>query len=201
MGVVPEVVGGTAIGTAVARFWTIRPSGTVIGSIGGGVMAGGPATRLTGFGLPSPEEMSPGTATLCVRGRVRRVRCAWACPAVPAAGFPLRHFRRSGNCSTRSVSPVRRAPVRFRSGRRVDGTSAASAATTAGVYSRATWARTDGRRTFVGGGHPAKLVRGAGEYTWNLTRNAVQSLSTEGRTTASAKLLADIAAKTGEDLG
>ena len=77
----------------------------------------------------------------------------------------------------------------------VEGSMASSAASAAGssrgVCSRATWAC--GWAELVGGAvNPAKLVRGAGEYTWNCPQRHAIAVP-EGRTTASAKLLADIA--------
>ena len=61
VGVVPGAVGGAAIGTAVAPFFgPFAPAAPVVGGIGGGVYgwwAGNKAKE--GFGLRSPEEMSP----------------------------------------------------------------------------------------------------------------------------------------------
>ena len=72
---------------------------------------------------------------------------------------------------------VRRAPVRFGLVEGSMALSAASAAATAeGLFPGNVGARM-GAELVGGAVNPAKLVRGAGEYTWNLARNAVQSLS------------------------
>ena len=105
-----------------------------------------------------------------------------------------------GKLFNRIIESAKRAPVRFGLVEGSMAVSAASAAATAeGLFPGNVGARM-GAELVGGAVNPAKLVRGAGEYSWNLARSGLESLSPEGRTTASAKLLADIAAKTGEDL-
>ena len=203
VGVVPGAVGGAAIGTAVAPFFgPFAPAAPVVGGIGGGVYgwwAGNKAKK--GFGLRSPEEMSPELRPYAFGGE--SFGGSMGALGVPygavATGF---RFGTSevGKLFNRISESVRRAPVRFGL---VEGSMALSGATAAATAEHLFPGNVGARMgaELVGGAvNPAKLVRGAGEYTWNLARNAVQSLSPEGRTTASAKLLADIAAKTGEDL-
>src|SRR5574343_993625 len=197
VGVVPGAVGGAALGGAVAG-----PPGAVIGGVAGGAYgwwAGNKAKE--GFGLRSPEEMSPELRPYAFGGE--SFGGSMGALGVPygavATGF---RFGTSevGKLFNRIIESAKRAPVRFGL---VEGSMAVSAASAAGsaeaLFPGNVGARM-GAELAGGAVNPAKLVRGAGEYTWNLARNAVQSLSTEGRTTASAKLLADIAAKTGEDL-
>src|SRR5574343_1507290 len=203
VGAVPGVVGGTAIGTAVAPFFgPFAPAAPVVGGIGGGVYgwwAGNKAKQ--GFGLRSPEEMSPELRPYAFGGE--SFGGSMGALGVPygavATGF---RFGTSevGKLFNRIIESAKRAPVRFGLTEVAMASSAASAAGSAEALFPGNVGVRMGAELVGGAVNPAKLVRGAGEYTWNLARNAVQSLSTEGRTTASAKLLADIAAKTGEDL-
>lgn len=197
VGVVPGAVGGAALGGAVAG-----PPGAVIGGVAGGAYgwwAGNKAKE--GFGLRSPEEMSPELRPYAFGGE--SFGGSMGALGVPygavATGF---RFGTSevGKLFNRIIESAKRAPVRFGLTEVAMASSAASAAGSAEALFPGNVGVRMGAELVGGAVNPAKLVRGAGEYTWNLARNAVQSLSTEGRTTASAKLLADIAAKTGEDL-
>ena len=203
VGVVPGVVGGAAIVTAVAPFFgPFAPAAPVVGGIGGGVYgwwAGNKAKE--GFGLRSPEEMSPELRPYAFGGE--SFGGSMGALGVPygavATGF---RFGTSevGKLFNRISESVRRAPVRFGL---VEGSMALSGATAAATAEDLFPGNVGARMgaELVGGAvNPAKLVRGAGEFGWNLVRNVVQSVSPEGRTTASAKLLADVAAQTGEDL-
>jgi len=203
VGVVPGAVGGAAIGNAVAPFFgPFAPAAPVVGGIGGGVYgwwAGNKAKE--GFGLRSPEEMSPELRPYAFGGE--SFGGSMGALGVPygavASGF---RFGTSevGKLFNRIIESAKRAPVKFGL---VEGSMALSGATAA-AYSEGLFPGNVGARMgaeLVGGAvNPAKLVRGGLEYSWNLTRAGLEALSPEGRTTASAKLLADVAAKTGEDL-
>jgi len=203
VGVVPGVVGGAAIGTAVAPFFgPFAPAAPVVGGIGGGVYgwwAGNKAKE--GFGLRSPDEMSPELRPYAFGGE--SFGGSMGALGVPygavATGF---RFGTSevGKLFNRIIETAKRAPVRFGLVEGSMALSAASAAATAEDLFPGNVGARMGAELVGGAVNPAKLVRGAGEYGWNLVRNVVQSVSPEGRTTASAKLLADVAAKTGEDL-
>lgn len=197
VGVVPGAVGGAALGGAVAG-----PPGAVVGGVAGGAYgwwAGNKAKE--GFGLRSPDEMSPELRPYAFGGESfgGSVGALGMPYGAVATGF---RFGTSevGKLFNRIFETAKRAPVRFGLVEGSMALSAASAAATAeGLFPGNVGARM-GAELVGGAVNPAKLVRGAGDYGWNLARNAVQSLSPEGRTTASAKLLADVAAKTGEDL-
>lgn len=197
VGVVPGVVGGAAMGGAVAG-----PPGAVVGGLAGGAYgwwAGNKAKQ--GFGLRSPEEMSPELRPYAFGGESfgGSVGALGVPYGAVATGF---RFGTSevGKLFNRIIESAKRAPVRFGFVEGSMALSAASAAATAeGLFPGNVGVRM-GAELVGGAVNPAKLVRGAGEYGWNLVRNVVQSVSPEGRTTASAKLLADVAAKTGEDL-
>ena len=203
VGVVPGVVGGVAIGTEVAPFFgPFAPAAPVVGGIGGGVYgwwAGNKAKQ--GFGLRSPEEMSPELRPYAFGGE--SFGGSMGALGVPygavATGF---RFGTSevGKLFNRIIESAKRAPVKFGFVEGSMALSAASAAATAESLFPGNVGARMGAELVGGAVNPAKLVRGAGEYGWNLVRNVVQSVSPEGRTTASAKLLADVAAKTGEDL-
>ena len=197
VGVVPGVVVGATLGGAVAG-----PPGAVVGGLAGGAYgwwAGNKAKQ--GFGLRSPEEMSPELRPYAFGGE--SFGGSMGALGVPygavATGF---RFGTSevGKLFNRIIESAKRTPVRFGI---VEGSMALSGATAAATAESLFPGNVGARMgaELVGGAvNPAKLVRGAGEYGWNLVRNVVQSVSPEGRTTASAKLLADVAAKTGEDL-
>mgnify|MGYP000964751722 FL=1 len=197
VGVVPGAVGGAALGGAVAG-----PPGAVVGGVAGGAYgwwAGNKAKE--GFGLRSPEEMSPELRPYTFGGE--SFGGSMGALGVPygavATGF---RFGTSevGKLFNRIIESAKRAPVRFGLVEGSMATSAATAAATAeGLFPGNVGARM-GAELVGGAVNPAKLVRGGLEYSWNLTRAGLEALSPEGRTTASAKLLADIAAKTGEDL-
>lgn len=197
VGVVPGAVGGAALGGAVAG-----PPGAALGGIAGGAYgwwAGNKAKE--GFGLRSPEEMSPELRPYAFGGE--SFGGSMGALGVPygavATGF---RFGTSevGKLFNRIIESAKRAPVRFGLVEGSMAVSAASAAATAeGLFPGNVGARM-GAELVGGAVNPAKLVRSGAEYGWNLARSGLESLSPEGRTTASAKLLADIAAKTGEDL-
>jgi len=197
VGVVPGAVGGAALGGAVAG-----PPGAVVGGVAGGAYgwwAGNKAKE--GFGLRSPEEMSPELRPYAFGGEsfggsVGELGMPYG---AVATGF---RFGTSevGKLFNRIIESAKRAPVRFGLVEGSMALSAASAAATAeGLFPGNVGARM-GAELVGGAVNPAKLVRGGLEYSWNLTRAGLEALSPEGRTTASAKLLADVAAKTGEDL-
>ncbi len=197
VGVVPGAVGGAALGGAVGG-----PPGAAIGGLAGGAYgwwAGNKAKE--GFGLRSPDEMSPELRPYAFGGE--SFGGSMGALGVPygavATGF---RFGTSevGKLFNRIIESAKRAPVRFGFVEGSMALSAASAAATAeGLFPGNVGARM-GAELVGGAVNPAKLVRGGLEYGWNLTRAGLESLSPEGRTTASAKLLADVAAKTGEDL-
>ena len=197
VGVVPGAVGGAALGGAVAG-----PPGAVVGGVAGGAYGWWAGTKAKeGFGLRSPEEMSPELRPYAFGGESFGGSAgALGMPyGAVATGF---RFGTSevGKLFNRIIESAKRAPVRFGLVEGSMALSAASAAATAeGLFPGNVGARM-GAELVGGAVNPAKLVRGGLEYSWNLTRAGLESLSPEGRTTASAKLLADIAAKTGEDL-
>jgi len=197
VGVVPGAVGGAALGGAVAG-----PPGAVVGGVAGGAYGWWAGTKAReGFGLRSPDEMSPELRPYAFGGESFGGSAgALGMPyGAVATGF---RFGTSevGKLFNQIIESAKRAPVRFGLVEGSMALSAASAAATAeGLFPGNVGARM-GAELVGGAVNPVKLVRGGLEYGWNLTRAGLETLSPEGRTTASAKLLADVAAKTGEDL-
>jgi len=198
IGVVPAMIGGATAGAAVGNV-----PGAVIGGLGGGAYAmwAGAKAR-EGLGLRTPEQMRPEVRPWAVGGESLggAVGAAGFPYAAAATGFRVLGESVAGKLLNRMIDSAKAMPVRFGLTEGAMATSAATAAATAeSLFPGNVGARMSGE--MIGGAvNPARVVRSAAERGVGLVRSGLESMSPDGRTTASAKLLADVASKTGENV-
>ena len=181
VGVVPGAVSGAALGGAV--FWPFPRCCDRWGSRWCLRLVGRQQSQ-GGFGLRSPEEMSPELHPM--RSGASPSAGPWAL-GVPygavATGFPPAP-RRSGNCSTGSSSPRGGAPVRFGL-TEVDGTQRRQCRSAAeGLFPGNVGA--DGRRTRRWRGQPGETGSRCRRVHMELRPATPCNRCPLGRTTASA---------------
>ena len=198
IGVVPGVVAGATLGGAVAG-----PPGAVVGGLAGGaygMWAGDKAA--TGMGLRPPEEMRQEVRKYGVLGESFG-------GSVGALGMPygaaLTGWRagasEAGKLLNRMIESAKAAPLKFG----LTEVSMAGSAATAAMSAEALFPGNVGARMsaeMVGGLiNPSTYIRAGAEHATGFVKTAIQTLSPAGRETAAAKMLAEVAAKTGEDMG
>ena len=198
IGVVPGVVGGAFAGGAVAG-----PPGAVVGGLAGGaygMWAGDKAA--TGMGLRPPEEMRQEVRKYGVLGESFG-------GSMGALGFPygaaLTGWRagasEAGKLLNRMIESAKAAPWKFG----LTEVSMAGSAATFAMSAEALFPGNVGARmgAEMAGGliNPSTYVRAGAEHATGFVKTVLQTLSPSGRETAAAKMLADVAAKTGEDMG
>ena len=197
VGVVPSVVLGAVAGGAAAG-----PPGAVAGGVAGlgySIWAGGKARK--GLGLRTPEEMRPEVRPWAFGGESFG-------GSVGALGAPygaaLSGIRATssgvGTLLNRMIDSAKAMPVRFGLTEGAMASSAATASASAEYLFPGETGKRLGAELAGGFVNPARVVRSAGESGWRMVRNGLETLSPEGRTTAAAKMISDIAAKTGEDV-
>ena len=105
-----------------------------------------------------------------------------------------------GTLLNRMIDSAKAMPVRFGLTEGAMASSAATAAASAEYLFPGETGKRLGAELAGGFVNPARVVRSAGESGWRMVVNGLEALSPEGRTTAAAKMISDIAAKTGEDV-
>ena len=198
IGVVPAMIGGATAGAAVGGV----PGAVVVGLGAGGYAMWAGAEARKGLGLRAPEQMRPEVRPWAVGGESLggSVGAAGFPYAAAATGFRVLGESVAGKLLNRMIDSAKTMPVRFGLTEGAMATSAATAAATAeSLFPGNVGARMSGE--MIGGAvNPARIVRGAAERGVGLIRVGLESMSPEGRTTASAKLLADVLGKTGENI-
>jgi len=197
VGVVPSVVLGAGLGGAVAG-----PPGAVAGGVAGlgyGIWAGGKARE--GLGLRTPEEMRPEVRPWAFGGESFGGSVGALGTPYGAAMSGIRATSSGvGTLLNRMIDSAKAMPVRFGLTEGAMASSAATAAASAEYLFPGETGKRLGAELAGGFVNPARVVRSAGESGWRMVRNGLETLSPEGRTTAAAKMISDIAAKTGEDV-
>ena len=198
VGVIPGAVGGAMLGAAVGNL-----PGAVIGGLAGagyGMWAGSTARK--GLGLRTPEEMPQEVRKYGVLGESFG-------GSMGALGMPygaaMTGFRlpasAAGQLLNRMIESAKTMPVRFGLVEVSTATSAASAAMSAESLFPGEVGKRMGAEMAGGLLNPAKLVSGATSQVANFASTVVRTMSPAGRETAAAKMIAEVAAKTGEDIG
>lgn len=197
VGVIPGVVLGAGLGGAVAG-----PPGAVAGGVAGlgySIWAGGKARE--GLGLRTPEEMRPEVQPWAFGGESLGGSVGALGTPYGAAMTNLRFVGSGvGTLLNRMIDSAKTMPVRFGLTEGSMATSAATAAASAEYLFPGETGKRLGAELAGGFVNPARMVRSAGESGWRMVVNGLEALSPEGRTTAAAKMISDIAAKTGEDV-
>lgn len=198
VGVVPGAVGGAMLGGAVGNL-----PGAVLGGLGGaayGMWAGSTARK--GLGLRSPEEMPQEVRKYGVLGESFGGSAgALGTPyGAAATGFRLSESV-AGKLLNRMIDSAKAMPIRFGL---VEASQAASSAGAAMSAESLFPGKVGARMTAeMAGGllNPSKLVSSAATGVLRFGNTVVQTMSPTGRETAAAKMIAEVAAKTGEDIG
>jgi len=197
IGVVPGVVGGAFAGGAVAG-----PPGALIGGLAGGaygLWAGDKAA--TGLGLREPAQMRQEVRKYGVLGEsFGGSMGALGTPyAAVAAGWRA-GTSEAGKLLNRLIDSAKASPWKFG----LTEASMAGSAATAAMSAEALFPGNVGARmgAEMAGGliNPSTYVRAGAEHATGFVKTVIQTLSPSGRETAAAKMLADVAAKTGEDM-
>lgn len=197
VGVIPSVVLGAGLGGAAAG-----PPGAIAGGVAGlgyGIWAGGKARE--GLGLRTPEEMRPEVRPWAFGGQSLGGSVGALGTPYGAAMSGVRFMSSGvGTLLNRMIDSAKAMPVRFGLTEGAMASSAATAAASAEYLFPGETGKRLGAELAGGFVNPARVVRSAGESGWRMVRNGLETLSPEGRTTAAAKMISDIAAKTGEDV-
>ena len=196
VGVIPGVLTGATLGSAGG------PVGTVLGGLAGGAIglwAGDTAAE--GLRLRQPEQMRQEVRKYGVLGESFG-------GSMGALGFPYfaaaTRFRlgqsAAGKLLNRMIDSANASPWKFG----LTEASMASSAATAAMTAEALFPGNVGARMgaeMVGGlVNPSTYVRAGAEHATGFVKTVLQTLSPSGRETAAARMLADVAAKTGEDM-
>ena len=197
VGVIPSVVLGAGLGGAAAG-----PPGAIAGGVAGlgyGIWAGGKARE--GLGLRTPEEMRPEVRPWAYGGESLGGSVGALGTPYGAAMSGIRFMSSGvGTLFNRMIDSAKAMPVRFGLTEGAMASSAATASASAEYLFPGETGKRLGAELAGGFVNPARVVRSAGESGWRMVRNGLETLSPEGRTTAAAKMISDIAAKTGEDV-
>jgi len=194
-------VGGMVMGAQIGALGgpaapVTVPLGAAIGA-GAGFMAGREAKRQ--MGTPETEELDPALRPFSVAGEVVGT-------SVPIAGVPLAAARAGarlppsvvGNFLNKIVDYSARAPIAFSA---AEGAAVAGSAVAGGVSEAFLPGQTGPRiAAEIAGGffNPTRLAIGAARGTMDAANSVMQSMSSAGRETRAAKLLAEVMEEAGE---
>ena len=197
VGVIPGAIGGATLGAAVGG-----PPGAVVGGLAGagyGMWAG--HTAREGLGLKTPQEMAPEVRKYGVLGESfgGGVAALGTPYGAVAAGYRLTESV-AGKLINSMIDSAKMAPLKFGLVETAKAGSAAYGAMSAeSLFPGKVGARMTAE--VVGGAlNPAALVRAGASHAIGFGNSVLASISEGGRQTAAAKLIADVAAKTGENL-
>ena len=196
VGVIPGVLTGATLGAPAG------PVGAVVGGlVGGGIGMWAGDTAAEGLRLRQPEQMRQEVRKYGVLGEsFGGSMGALGFPYFAAAtGFRLGQSA-AGKLLNRIIDSAKASPWKFG----LTEASMASSAATAAMTAEALFPGNVGARMgaeMVGGlVNPSTYVRAGAEHATGFVKTVLQTLSPSGRETAAARMLADVAAKTGEDM-
>lgn len=191
---------GAAIG-AVAGGSVGGPPGALIGGVTGlvgGYFAGDMAA--SSLGLRSPEQLPPEQRPAGYFGQSLGGSIPFAVAPYGVAATGIRFGNTAvGNFLNRIVTTAKTSPIRFGL---AEATTATSAATGAGLAESMAPGEPGYRAVGeVAGGllNPTKLALDGYRFASNVTRRAYQAMSSQGRETAAARVIADILSVTDEN--